>query len=466
MARKLYALLGSVSLSVLLAACGGDSGGGMSAPTSNPPPPTDPPPAQTGTLEVRVTDPDGNPVPYAQVNVNAPADSGTWTSSYSDGLGIAVFSSLPIGSVSAFASGWPSHYSSDQVEVQIATGTRTNLSLTIAPVYAGTAIVLATRHISSVPDGSEIEFEADIAVVDPSGQPITGLDASHVTLPPSDCGDWDPLCIVDDAGQEAGRWTPVTGAPSAFEWRPGSTESVYAAGLLVDQGTYIGLERWDPGRKTAIVEFLDSFDPANSVALAEFSQPLGQTFAVRYLSHFVGDYNGRFVSEFAALRNAALSIDRRVGGSSPVDLAVPEMLGTMDWWAPPQARELVLVAPGGPAWDNQWVQTVVDASEFWGTPVNLIGQGGPAAVAAVARSGGALFIARFPAQMRTAFRSLDAVLSGSMPFYRMRFRLQMTETAAVDQPRTLRASVGIALPARDDLWVPVSVRLGPAVPAP
>ena len=160
MERRVIALLGSLLLSGFLAACGSDSGGGMPAPTSgsgNPPPP-EPPPAPTGALEVRVVDPDGTPVPYAQVNVNAPADSGTWTTGYSDGSGIVVFSALPIGSVSAFASGWPRHYSSEQVQVQIAAGTRASLSLTIPPVYAGTAIVLATRRISSAPDGSEASW--------------------------------------------------------------------------------------------------------------------------------------------------------------------------------------------------------------------------------------------------------------------------------------------------------------------
>lgn len=460
MERRVFALLGSLLLSGLLAACGGDSGGGMPAPTSGSgtPPPPGPPPATTGALEVRVVDSDGTPVPYAQVNVNAPADSSTWTTGYSDGSGIVVFSALPIGSVSAYASGWPSYYSSDQVQVQIATGARTSLSLTIAPAYAGTAIVLATRHISSTPDGSEIELEADIAVVDPSGQPISGIDASQMMLPPWDCGDWDPYCMVYDDGQDAGQWMPVTGTPNAFEWLPGSAPSTYAAGLLVDQGSSVALEHWDPGRKEAIVEFLDSFDPANSVALAEFGWLPGQSFAVRY--------NGGFVSNAAELRDAALSLDLRVGGSSPVEQAIPDMLAMIDWLAPPQERNLVLVQSDWREWTAQEVQSAVAASEQWGIPVNVVAPGYVGGAAAVARSGGALLIARFPAQMRTAFRALDAVLSGSIPFYRVRFQLQVSEPTVADQPRTLRASVGITLPELDTLWVPVAVRLIPPAAAP
>jgi hypothetical protein len=409
-------------------------------------------------LEVRVTDPDGNPVPYAQVDVIAPAVSGTWTTGYSDGSGIVVFDSVPIGSVSAFASGWPSHYSSDQVEVEIATGARATLSLTIAPVYPGTAILLATRRISSAPDGSAIEVEADIAVVDPSGQPIAGIDASQVTLPSWDCGDWDPDCIIDDESQDAGHWMPVTEAPSAFESLPGSAPSPYAAGLLVDQGTYVGAEHWEPGRKEAIVEFLDSFDPANSVALAEFRSLLGSSSAVQY--------NGGFTSDPTELRAAAMSLEWRVGGNSAVAEAVPEMIGMIDWLAPPQAWHLVLVRPAWRELTAHEVRLAIAASTAYGIPVNAIAPGDLGTTAAVARTGGALLIARFPAQMRTAFRALDSVLSGSMPFYRMRFQLQVTEPTAADQPRTLRASVGIALPERDTLWVPIAVRLDPATPAP
>jgi|PlaIllAssembly_1097288.scaffolds.fasta_scaffold37501_2 hypothetical protein len=458
MNRKLLALLGSVLLSGLLAACGSDSGGATPAPTSGggTPPPA-PPPAPTGTLEVRVVDPDGVPVPYAQVNVNAPADSGTWMTSYSDGSGIAVFSAVPTGPVAASANGWPSYYSSDPVQLEIETGIRAHVALTIAPVYAGTAVVLATRYISGTPDGSEIEVEADIAVVDPSGQPITGIDASQVTLPPWDCGDWDPLCIVYDDGQDAGHWIPVTGTPNAFEWMLGSATSTYAAGLLVDQGTYVGAEHWDPGRKEAIVEFLDSFDPANSVALAEFRSLLGPSPVVQY--------NGGFTSDASELRPTAMSLEWRVGGGSPVAQALSEMIGMIDWLAPPQTPDLVLVRPAWRELTAQEVQSTVAASGAFGIPVNAIAPGDLGTTAAVSRTGGALLIARFPAQMRTAFRALDAVLSGSMPFYRMRFRLQLTATTAAGQPRTLRSSVGIALPERDELWVPISVRLGPAAPA-
>lgn len=456
MERRTLALLGSLLLSGLMAACGGDSGGGMPAPASGGgSPPPDPPPVSTGSLEVLVTDPDGAPVPYVQVNVNAPADSGTWTTSYSDGSGIAVFSALPTGAVSAFASGWPSYYSSDQVQVQIETGIRAAIGLTIAPRYAGTAVFLGARQISSSPDGSEVELEADIALVDPLGQAVTGIDASQVTLPWWDCGDWYPLCIVYDDGNDAGHWIPVTGTPSAFEWLPGSAPSAYAAGLLVAQGGSVALERWDPGRKEAIVEFLDSFDPANSVALAEFRWLPGQDFAVRY--------NGGFVSDAGELRDAALTLDRRVGGISPIDQAVPDMLGMTDWLAPPQSPHLVVVHAAWQDWTVPAVESAVAASEEWGIPVNVIAPGYFQAASVVARTGGALLIAGFPAQMRTAFRALDSVLSGSMPFYRVRFRLQLTDTPAGDQPRTLRASVVIALPEREDLWVPIAVRLNPGV---
>ena len=72
-----------------------------------------------------------------------------------------------------------------------------------------------------------------------------------------------------------------------------------------------------------------------------------------------------------------------------------------------------------------------------------------------ARTGGAFVRIEFPATYRTALRSLASLLSGDLPFYRMRFSVTSDYAAAFTPGNTLFTYVRITLGERDHVFVPV-----------
>jgi hypothetical protein len=289
-------------------------------------------------------------------------------------------------------------------------------------------------------DGRTLVFETDIAVLDESGEPILGLTDAMFELPAVECG-WG-LCINGPDGQEIASWSPVTGAPETFGLVPAAPRRAFAAGLLVDQGSIVKDGQADPHRVNAIVEFLEQFNGTDSVALAGFSERSGMAALQQY---------GDFVNDGRSLLDSARRLSERVGGSSPVVPAVRDMLGIIAAQPPAAPATLVLIS-------NTWLEAsdrlvLAAASRAASTPIVTISSNESAAELA-ARTGGIFVRIEFPSTYRTALRSLDSLLAGDLPFYRVRFSVASDYAAAFAPGNTLYTNARINVGEGDHVFVP------------
>jgi hypothetical protein len=434
MRRTLPALLFIGHLAALLSACTDGSGGSTRDPDSSGTAPR----LARGELVVQVVDTAGNAVSGAWATVESPG--GNVAEATTDSNGYAAFGSVRAGPVNLRAYAW-GYYEDASVQVEVAEGRTTQERVTLVPRNASTAAVLGTRAVSESADGKSLVLETDIAVLDESGQPLLGLTDALFTLPAIDCG-WG-LCINGPDGLEIAGWRPVTGSPDAFEFVPAQSRRAYAAGLLVDQGSIVREQRADPYRVNAIVEFLERFTGADSVALAEFG---AWSPAPSLLTH------GGFVNEGRSLLEPARGLGDRVGESSPVVPAVQDMLDYMASQSPSAAPALVLIS-------NAWLEpsdrlALAAASRAASTPIVAIANHEVAAELAV-RTGGVFVKIEFPANYHTALRSLDSLLSRELPYYRLRFSITTEYAAAFEPGNTVFTTVRIKVSERDQVYVPV-----------
>jgi hypothetical protein len=439
MRRTLTAFLLIGHLVALLSACADGSGNSTSAsnPTSGSNPLATAPRLGKGSVVVRIVDTTGSPVPDAWASVTD--RTGNVRAEPVGADGYATFGGILEGPAELNASAWG--YYDAGIRTPVTADRSTREQVTLERRNASTAAVLGTRAVSKSADGRTLVLETDIAVLDESGQPLLGLTDALFELPAIDCG-WG-LCINGPDGQEIAGWVPVTGAPEAFGLVTAAPRRPFAAGLLVDQGSIVQDQQSDPFRVNAIVEFLERFTGTDSVALAEFSKWSGAPALQQ---------SGDFVSDGRLLLDSARSLDQRVGGSSPVVPAVQEMLGIITRQPPVLPPTLVLIS-------NTWLEAsdrlvLAAASRAASTPIVTISNHEAAADLA-ARTGGVFVKIEFPATYRTALRSLDSLLSGELPFYRMRFSVTSNYAAAFTPGNTLFTYVRIRLNERDHVFVPV-----------
>jgi hypothetical protein len=433
MRRTLTSLLLIGPLAALLSAC--SDGSGNSTSGSNPL--ATAPRLGTGSVVIRVVDTAGSPVPDAWASVTD--RTGNVRAKSVDADGYATFGDIWEGSAELNANAWG--YYDAGIRTSVADNRTMREQVTLERRNASTAAVLGTRAVSKSADGRTLVLETDIAVLDESGQPLLGLTDALFELPAVECG-WG-FCINGPDGQEIASWAPVTGVPEAFGLVPAAPRRPFAAGLLVDQGSIVRDQQSDPFRVNAIVEFLERFTGTDSVALAGFSEGSGSPVLQQY---------GDFVSDGRSLLDSARSLDKRVGGSSPVVPAVQDMLGVIARQPPALPPALVLIS-------NTWLEAsdrlvLAAAGRAASTPIVAIANHEAAAELAV-RTGGAFVKIEFPATYHTALRSLDSLLSGDLPFYRMRFSVTAEYAAALAPGNTLFTYVRIKVSERDHVFVPV-----------
>jgi hypothetical protein len=435
MRRMMSALLLIGPLAALLSAC--SDGSGTSTSGSNPL--ATAPRLGKGSVVVRIVDTTGSPVPDAWASVTD--RTGNVRAEPVDADGYANFGGILEGSAELNANAWG--YYDAGIRTSVTADRTTREQVTLERRNASTAAVLGTRPVSKSADGRTLVFETDIAVLDESGHPLVGLTDAMFELPAVECG-WG-LCINGPDGREIASWLPVTRAPETFGLMPAAPRRPFAASLLVDQGRIVTDSLADPHRVDAIVDFLDRFTGTDSVALAEFSER-GSGSALRT--------HGGFVNDGRLLLDAAQGLGERVGGASPVVPAVQEMLGFIASQAPVAPPTIVLIS-------NTWIDAsdllvLAAASRAASMPIVTISsdESGTAAQLA-ARTGGVFVRIGFPATYRTALRGLDSLLSGDLPFYRMRFSVTSDYAAAFEPRNTLFMQVHITLGETDHVYVPV-----------
>ena len=408
--------------------------------------------AAKGTVTVRVLDEFGQPAPDAWARVEDSRGAG-WQSP-ATGAGDVVLRDIVAGPAKVTA-GARGLYESEPVTVQVAADQDNRLDVMLQPRNAATAALLGARTVSKSADGSRVVLEVDIAVIDERGQPMLGLTAADVSMPQWYCGfDAAHFCIRGPNGGSAGHWQSTTGRPDSFELVIAPARHLFAAGLLIDQGDRIAESLADPARVEGLTEFLGSFVGANSIALAEYST---RSDAPILRTH------GGFVSDGRMLLPAISGLAQRIGGASPTVLATSLMLEFVQQQSPDQPAALVVIG-GGWEFDEYATQGEFDVMlHSAATPITTIGFGDLYAAISAAQvaqaTGGASVRVNFPAQYRTALRGLEQLLAGAMPFYRMRFSVDVVPAGSAVPGSILFTSVRVEVTERDDLSVMVALPL-------
>ena len=446
-------------LTAALTGCGGGSGG------------TEPPPAGTlspkGTILAKVTDTSGAPVAGADVSLAA-SDIDPMTVP-TNAAGEVRFPNVPVGRATLRADGL-GFYQSAPKDVTVVAQSEVSAGLTLEPRNPTTAVVLGSRVVSKGTDGKTLEFEVDVAVLDPSGQPLTNLADAAFRLAWPDCGDalcgpigptlWGPTGWI-------GRHETGTGQAQSFALQPARNRSPVALGILLDQG--VSMAPTEPQRSKALTEFLAAFPGGDSVLLAESSGSGGSATFTE---------SGGFVNDARSLVPLVQGLPDRVDtrDSDPVQ-ALETMLRFVGTQPAGQPKAVVALTRGDLGCDAAATsppstlpscRRLVELSRAAGIPVlTFPGLFSFSGVDLAQRTGGAAFFVYFPAQYRTAMRGMLSIAGGETPFYRMRFKVTVVPDSSgsasgielLAAGNTLNAFLTISLNERDTLYADLVVPL-------
>ena len=434
--------LAGLCLVALLTACGSGSGSGSEGTASG----SSISPRKSGSLNILVVDELGAPVRAASVHITR--DGTEVAQKLTDSRGEAAFASLPAELLVV------SVYSNDHLQptdrrIEVIPGTSTRAEVTLKPRSTATAVVLGTRKVGIGDDGRTLQFEADIAVLDPNGDALVSLSQADFVLDQWDCG-WGG-CINGPGGREVGSWIVTSSQPFQFGLVPGGGRTPFAVGFLLDLGE--GREGDEPGRSEALVEFLHGFGGNDRVLLAGLRVP--QAGSAIYPS-------GEFVTDGRSLVPFAQQLP--IGMEDPRSLAdvVEPMLDYLQERAPALPTTLVVVGGSRAGCGGAWpvsCQGLAERSRAAGIPITTMmgSYGGAEDLAHV--TGGAHFDVSFPAQYRTALRGLTAVLGGEIAFYRLRYTVRLDDAAMIAPGNTLHTSVTVKAGEQEYLHAPIALAL-------
>jgi len=457
MRHRLLPVCLALWLTAALIGCGGGSAGSASTGPGQAPPPAGSN-WPMGRILARVTDTNGLPITGAVVRMVQ--SSGEYVDGPTNAQGEVLFVNVPVGATIVKADSW-GYYDSPSQTVQVEDRVQATVPVSLEPRDPFTTVILGSRVISKGTDGKTLEFEIDVGVLDPSGQPLTNLADEAFNLPRVDCG-WGP-CLTGPAGWIPDAWyDPVTGRPQSFALQPAQARSPVAAGLLVDQGA--GAKWLEPQRSAALAEFLTALGGNDSTLLAEY-RGKGSIFSFTPSGGFVAD--GRSLLPLAQGLPARLDSE----DSDPV-AGTQSMLSYLAQQSSTAPQVLVALTSGdlgcdvpassSPGWMPSCRQ-LVELSVNSGIPVTTMSGAISLTGADLARrTGGAAFFTDFPTQYRTAMRGLLSVVGSEIPFYRIRFAVKVGAASEVDvlaAGNTLYGYLQVRPSERDVLYADVVVPL-------
>jgi hypothetical protein len=398
--RTIRLLTLSMGISWAAGGCGGGGGdGGSRVPgLAN---------ASTTNLQVQVTDVEESPLSKAVINVMA---GGSESEQTTDADGVARFPDLPSGdmTVSVSAAG----FEPQRVATTFASGQQfAGFTLDAEGAWGiGRAIVFGASVVDRDSTGGSMTFSVDMAVMDENGeafQTLTSADFSVLTI---DCAWLGPRgCASDAEGNATGSFSP-DGAVQAFELHADASRHPYLAAVLVERSSDVcGI--WS--QATAALESFFSALGGNDVAslMTLQTQNSGTTLIV----------HGPFSNDGATYLDVIAGLDcSEEGEASPA--ATSAMLSeAIDFTAsadgfglPDVERYVVVVAIAELSKDSRvHISSVPYEWNDYGVPEVAVRTGGFVS-----------FISDW--QWRDAgmvFGTMDQVLAGTVPFYRVQFRL-------------------------------------------
>jgi hypothetical protein len=391
-------------------------------------------------LEVRVRNATPEPVAGAVVTVHAGTVRREATTNTN---GTALFRDLTTGdlSVSVSADGFESR---GFPLVQLEPGMHTvDISLTAHGAWAvGRAIVLGTRMVEREADGSAMTFSVDIAVISSEDaealQTLTAADFSIVTI---DCGWGGPRdCASDAAGNETGSFW-ADGMAQSFALQPPSDRRPYLVSVLAERSTAVN--DWNL-RAPALKSFFAAVGGNDAVSLASIqTEHSAATLTVL----------GPFTNDGHAYLGAIDDLAKPAGSAPNFQEGLLESIRRA---AAASAHEFPGADPTVLVLATVWmsIEEIDEAAALarqLGVRISTIDWGTYGLPETAVRSGG--FFAQFddPRQLAMIFSAADRILGGTLPFYRMQFRLKgraQTFVAGGNAKVRLKVAVPASIPNR------------------
>jgi len=426
-----------VSGAVLLFAvigCGGGSGSG----NSNVPAPADSGPA---ALVIHVSDVTGIPISGAEITVSGKAVTRQTVTGMD---GTAEVYDLPPGeelSISVAAEGFDPASGTEQTVGDRLTHTYWQLQADHAWAV-GRTIVLGTRVVERSGDTSSMTFSVDLAVVGENSESLDTLTASQFSVVGGGCG-WghriscaygaedDPGAADFDADNGARAFHADEG-PQAFEWVPSAARKPYVVGVLVERTSSVAQQI------SALKSFFAALGGNDLAGLASLPAAEGEeTFAV--LAPFTND--GSLL--VAATDDLA---DPAEGSPDLVPSLTEYVRAVAEADAPAGAERTVLaMVRGGDLVQRDFSEPTALALAL-GVRVSYLGVFDLFGAREVAgRSGGFVSVVTDPRHYGPLLGAMDALLAGSLSFYRIQFRID-GEAGTFESGRTATLLIHIAVP--------------------
>jgi hypothetical protein len=386
---------------------------GMAACDSRPSVPSgisDAPPATVFAL--RVTDVTGTPIPGALVTIT---NGSALFQAQADDRGVAALAGAPSGDVTMSVAA--TQFESITFATRLPGGVQ-GLSLRAVGEWAvGRAISLGARMIERAADGSTLTFSVDVAVVGATSEAIENLTGADFELPVIDCGWGGPRdCASDAAGNATagGGQFGADGGAQAFGLQPPSARRPYLVGVLAERSEAIGDWR---ARNSALKSFFGMLGGNDRASLAAFESIGGMT-TLTVLGPFTDDgrsyfdaIDGLFAPEAdppaivpslsESIRRAAAARDAAL---TPLDASVLVV-----------ARSFLTVSE---------IDAVTALAQQLDVRVSTAGYDDFGLPEVAVRTGG--FVAQYqdPRQLEMLFGAMDSLLAGTLPYYRLQFRIK------------------------------------------
>jgi hypothetical protein len=399
---------------LLLVGCGGGGASGTNpnaAPAANAPPGSNVP----ANERLMVHDVNGAPIEGAVVVIS---DGATTIQATTGADGYVAFGKIPES-----LGGWvtmtisASGFETDQFETKVlpTLGVTSYTMRAIGAWSIGRAMVLGTDMVERSDDGSTMIFSVDLALIDANSDPIETLTSPDFSLDYIDCGWGGPRdCASDAAGNATHNWRVPEGGAIGFELHPAGAPLPYMLAVLVERSAEVN----DWSERGPALRSLFAGIGGNDVANLASVETLNGVTKLTRLGPFTSD--GSIF--FPAIDELA-----RPAGDAPVLLpgieTSIERLANAEGFGLPEAQRTVLVL------SSQWttvadVDAVTAAARAAGVHISTVAAYSYGLPEMAARTGGFAAEITDPRALGMVFRALDRVLSGTMPFYRMQFRLE------------------------------------------
>jgi hypothetical protein len=266
-------------------------------------------------------------------------------------------------------------------------------------------------------NGSTLTFSANIAVVGENGQALETLTGADFRLQAIDCGWGGPRDCASDAAGNATHNYAIDGGAQAFEYLPGGARHPWLAAVLVERGRWV----YSPDESVPALKSFFTGLGNNDLASLLTIQVDGNATTVTQLGPYTSD-GSTYLDAIDGIGIAIPSFDAPVmlqGVLDTIQNAAAAASGAMPGT---EATVLVLAFTEMSAAERNeaaafarlhgvHLSTVVRSYSNYAFPEMAV------------RTGGFATDFSDPRQLGMLFSAADSVLAGTMPYYRMQFRI-------------------------------------------